>query len=110
VGLLLAGCYAVARFQAALEAARRAGFPVPRTYVPERAADVDAITISVANMHRHGLDTDVAVGAITIAAVANTIVKAGIAAVLGGRPIALTVAAVLLPVAAVGTLVGVLGS
>jgi uncharacterized membrane protein (DUF4010 family) len=72
-------------------------------------ADVDAITISVANMHRHGLATGTAVGAITVAVVANTLVKAGIVVFLGGRRVAVAVAAVLLPVAAIGAIVGLSG-
>jgi uncharacterized membrane protein (DUF4010 family) len=71
--------------------------------------DVDAITISVARMHATGLDTGIAVAAIMIAVVTNTLVKLGIVAVLGGRRLTLSVGAVLLPAAAVGGIVGMLG-
>ncbi|MFN3585908.1 MAG: MgtC/SapB family protein [Moraxellaceae bacterium] len=47
--------------------------------------DVDAITLSVASMARHGLDDGVAANAIVLAAVVNTLVKAGIAVSIGGR-------------------------
>lgn len=47
--------------------------------------DVDAITLSVVELHRGGLSGGVAATAITMAAVTNTITKAGIALVIGGR-------------------------
>lgn len=47
--------------------------------------DVDAITLSVASMARNGLDDTVAANAIVLAAVVNTLVKAGIAVTVGGR-------------------------
>jgi uncharacterized membrane protein (DUF4010 family) len=46
--------------------------------------DVDAITLSVAAFHRDGLSASTAAIAITLAAFTNTIVKAGVAAWLGG--------------------------
>lgn len=72
-------------------------------------ADVDAITISIARMHAHGLDTDVAIRAVTVAAASNTLAKAAIAMVLGGRLVAVAVPAVFLPMAAVGALFAWLG-
>ncbi len=45
--------------------------------------DVDAITLSVASLHRDGLDTSIATNAIVLAAVTNTVVKIGLAAWLG---------------------------
>lgn len=49
------------------------------------ATDVDAISLSVAKFHRAGLAPVTAATAITLAAVTNTAVKAGVAAWLGGR-------------------------
>jgi uncharacterized membrane protein (DUF4010 family) len=71
--------------------------------------DVDAITISVARMHATGLETHVAVAAIMIAVVTNTLVKLGIVAALGGRSLAFSVSCVLLPAAAAGGVLGFLG-
>lgn len=71
-------------------------------------ADVDAITISVARMHAGGLETGVAVGAVTVAVVSNTLVKAGLAVFLGRRRIVAAVAVVLALAAAAGVVVGLL--
>ncbi|MCB9916672.1 MAG: MgtC/SapB family protein [Planctomycetes bacterium] len=68
-------------------------------------ADVDAITVSVARMHAESLPTDLAVSAVTLAAVTNTVVKVVLAVALGGRRVALAVLSVLLPAAAVGAAV-----
>jgi uncharacterized membrane protein (DUF4010 family) len=65
-------------------------------------ADVDAITLSVAQMHSQGLESDVAVHAIALATIANTLVKVVLCATLGGRALALGVGLVLGPAAAVG--------
>ena len=46
--------------------------------------DVDAITLSMARFHREGLPASTAAITITLAAITNTVVKAGIAAWLGG--------------------------
>jgi uncharacterized membrane protein (DUF4010 family) len=46
--------------------------------------DVDAITLSTANLARSGLEPRVAVTAILVGAVSNTLVKAIMAGVLGG--------------------------
>jgi uncharacterized membrane protein (DUF4010 family) len=60
--------------------------------------DVDAITLSMAEFAKHG-DTSVAVRAIIIAALANTLTKCGMVLILAGpplrRPIALATAAIL---------------
>ena len=68
-------------------------------------ADVDAITLSMAQQARAGGDAGVALGAIVTAAVTNTLVKAGIAATLGGpglrRPVLIATAAVIAAGAAV---------
>lgn len=53
--------------------------------------DVDPITLSIARFHREGLSAVTAAVAITLAAVTNTVVKAGIAAWLGGRELAVRV-------------------
>lgn len=53
--------------------------------------DVDPITLSIARFHREGLSATTAAVAITLAAVTNTVVKAGIAAWLGGRELAVRV-------------------
>jgi uncharacterized membrane protein (DUF4010 family) len=70
-------------------------------------ADVDAITISVARLHGEGqqVSTHTAVFAITLAAISNTMVKAGIALVLGGWKVGVAVAAVLVPAAIAGLIV-----
>ena len=52
------------------------------------STDVDAITLSMANMAKLELTPEFATRAIIIAALSNTVVKAGIAAVLGSRPFA----------------------
>lgn len=55
-------------------------------------ADVDAISLSVARLHRLGaLDERVAVDAVGVAIASNTLAKTGIALVLGGRALALRV-------------------
>jgi uncharacterized membrane protein (DUF4010 family) len=66
--------------------------------------DVDAITLSLSRMARGDLSRDVAAGAITLAALVNTGVKAGLVAVVGGRGMALPVGAVFTLVLAVGGL------
>jgi len=59
--------------------------------------DVDAITLSVVDLHRGGLPASTAATAIGLAAVTNTAVKAGVALSVGGaavgRPVALTLGA-----------------
>jgi uncharacterized membrane protein (DUF4010 family) len=57
--------------------------------------DVDAITLSVADLHRSGLETSVAATAITLAAVTNTIVKSTMAITIGGAALGKTVAPIL---------------
>jgi uncharacterized membrane protein (DUF4010 family) len=66
-------------------------------------ADVDAITLSVGrDAHLGTISGDVAALAITIAVVANTIVKAGIALVTGGRRFGLPIVAVFAAAMALG--------
>lgn len=72
-------------------------------------ADVDAITLSVARMHEAGLPDGLAVTAVTAAAATNTIVKVGLAIALGGRRVGTAVAGVLLPAAAAGMILALIG-
>jgi uncharacterized membrane protein (DUF4010 family) len=66
-------------------------------------ADVDAITLAATERANAGaLSLGAATLAITIAVVSNTLVKAGLAWVSGGRRFALPIAAVFGAVAAVG--------
>lgn len=65
-------------------------------------ADVDAITLSLTELHRGGLNARTATTGITLAAATNTIVKAGIAVVVGGRALALRIAAIFAFVLACG--------
>jgi uncharacterized membrane protein (DUF4010 family) len=79
----------------------QAEFPGEGVYVVAALAgltDVDAITLSMAEFAKNG-DAAVAVKAIIIAALANTLVKCGMVLILAGpplrRPIALATAAIL---------------
>jgi uncharacterized membrane protein (DUF4010 family) len=65
-------------------------------------ADVDAITLSVGRLMAEGLDGAVAARALTLAAITNTLVKLGLAAVLGGRRLGLSVAVGLVPMVVAG--------
>lgn len=66
-------------------------------------ADVDAITLSLSNLHKDGLATTTAATGITLAIATNTVVKSAIALSLGGSALGKLVAGgVLLPVAAGG--------
>jgi uncharacterized membrane protein (DUF4010 family) len=68
------------------------------------AADVDAITLSVSQMAGREVSRVVAVQAITIAAISNTLVKLALAWSIGARGVRLPAAGVLLPGAAAGLL------
>ncbi len=70
--------------------------------------DVDAITLSVANLARNGLDEVVAANAITLAAAVNTVVKGGIAATLAGSVLLWRVLLPLLLAILAGALVSLL--
>ena len=65
-------------------------------------SDVDAVTVSMARMTGSVLTLGVAAGAVVTAVSVNTVVKAGIALVVGGRRLGLRVIAVYLAVLAVG--------
>ncbi len=67
--------------------------------------DVDAISLSVAQFHREGLPVATASIAITLAAITNTAVKAGLAFWLGGRALSIPVGMGLGAVMAIGGLV-----
>jgi uncharacterized membrane protein (DUF4010 family) len=71
--------------------------------------DVDAITLSVAQFFRDGLAAETAAVAITLAAITNTIVKAGLAAWFGGRELAAQVALALGATLVLGVLLLVFG-
>jgi len=101
--------YAAIRFLAAAAWSRFGGGGLLLSAGVSGLADVDAITISVARMHGSGLPTKLAVAAVTIAAATNTLVKVGLAIALGGRRIATAVTLVLVPAAAAGTIVALLG-
>jgi uncharacterized membrane protein (DUF4010 family) len=64
--------------------------------------DVDAITLSTANLVADGLDPAVGARAVMAAVVVNTVVKAGIVTVLGTRRLALGVGVGLVPAAVLG--------
>jgi uncharacterized membrane protein (DUF4010 family) len=66
-------------------------------------ADVDAISLSIAQMHQHNsIAEPTALTGLAITAASNTLTKIGIAAVLGSRALAARVALVLLPGLAAG--------
>jgi uncharacterized membrane protein (DUF4010 family) len=67
-------------------------------------SDVDAVTISMARMSGDKLGLAIAGGAIVTAASVNTVVKAGIALVVGGRPIGSRVIGVYIAVLTAGAL------
>jgi len=65
-------------------------------------ADVDAITLTMSTLAKSTLDPNVAVTSITIAGIANTLVKLCIAYVLGTREFGNKIAAIFLPIALAG--------
>lgn len=72
--------------------------------------DVDAVTLSSAELARGGLDPDTATRAIAIAIAVNTVVKASLAAIVGGAALgkrAAVVAALVLAAGVVGLALGV---
>jgi uncharacterized membrane protein (DUF4010 family) len=68
-------------------------------------ADVDAITLSMTDLHLGGLATEQAGTAIVLAAVTNTVVKGSMAAVVGGRALGARVGIVLLVSLVIGGVV-----
>jgi len=65
-------------------------------------ADVDAITLSLTELHGSGAEASVVATGITLAVVTNTLVKAGMAVVAGGWPLGRRVGAALLVVLVCG--------
>jgi uncharacterized membrane protein (DUF4010 family) len=57
--------------------------------------DVDPITVSLSDLHRHGMSPHVAATGIALAAVTNTVLKVGLATFLGSRALGVRVAAIL---------------
>ena len=66
--------------------------------------DVDAITLSMATLASSTLSPSVAATSITLAVIANTLVKLGMAYLLGSREFGNRTAAILLPMALAGVL------
>jgi uncharacterized membrane protein (DUF4010 family) len=64
--------------------------------------DVDAITLSLSEFHRSGMDASVAATGITLAGLTNTLVKAGIALVAGGPALGRRIASAFLVVLVCG--------
>ncbi len=64
--------------------------------------DIDAITLTIAQLVSNGLDVNVAVIAITIAAVSNSLVKVGIFFLFGNRKVALYLLGAFILISAVG--------
>ena len=71
-------------------------------------ADVDAITLSLADMSGESLSIPVAVAGMVVAAAVNSVAKAVIATAIGGREIGLRVGLPLLGSAVAGVLVAYL--
>ncbi|HEY0882774.1 MAG TPA: DUF4010 domain-containing protein, partial [Archangium sp.] len=70
------------------------------------ATDVDAISLSMANLVKEGgIEVGVAQVVVVLAACSNTVVKAGMALVLGGKAMGLRVIAVSALILAVGVAV-----
>lgn len=64
--------------------------------------DVDAITLSLTELHRGGMSSSLAATGIALAAATNTLVKVGIAFSIGGAPLGRRVGAIFLAVLASG--------
>jgi uncharacterized membrane protein (DUF4010 family) len=64
--------------------------------------DVDAITLSLVELHRSGADASVAITGIALAAITNTLVKGAVTLVAGGRPLGTRVGASFLVVLTLG--------
>lgn len=100
--------YAVVRLIAALAWEHFGQSGLYASAVLSGLADVDAISLSVANMHRSNLATEPAVIAVTLAAATNTLAKFGLSTVIGGRALGRAVGAVLVPAALVGPILAIL--
>jgi uncharacterized membrane protein (DUF4010 family) len=71
-------------------------------------ADVDAITLSMATLAKSTLEQNIAVTAITLAAITNTLVKLSIAYILGTREFGNRIATIFLPMITIGLLAALL--
>jgi uncharacterized membrane protein (DUF4010 family) len=71
-------------------------------------ADVDAITLSMATLAKSTLEPNIAVTAITLAAITNTLVKLSIAYILGTKEFGNRIATIFLPMIAIGLLITLL--
>lgn len=69
-------------------------------------ADLDAITLSLVNLSKHGMAAPLAAAGITIAAVTNTLFKAGLAWFLGSPALRRRAAPVLAAMGAIALLLG----
>jgi uncharacterized membrane protein (DUF4010 family) len=72
------------------------------TSVVSGFVDVDAITLSLANLAKNGLAQSSAVVAITLATIVNTLVKGAVFLILGGRKAGLKVAGAFVFIGVVG--------
>jgi uncharacterized membrane protein (DUF4010 family) len=68
-------------------------------------ADVDAITLSLSELHLEGMPANVTAMGITLAAVTNTVVKIGMAVIVGGWQLGKRVGLVMLIALALGGLI-----
>jgi uncharacterized membrane protein (DUF4010 family) len=71
-------------------------------------ADVDAITLSMATLAKSTLSANIAVTAITLAAITNTLVKLAISYLMGTREFGNRIATVFLPMILIGLLITLL--
>lgn len=69
------------------------------------STDLDAVTLSMANLAKKGLSSDIAVTTILIGIFSNTVVKGGMAFTLGGKPLGKRVA-LAFSASAIGGLLG----
>jgi len=74
------------------------------------ATSVDAITLTVAELHADGLDDRTAVTALLIACISNTLVKVGMGIILGGRALGGRLLGVFVPMLVVGIVALVLSA
>lgn len=72
------------------------------------ATSVDALTLTVAELHADGLADSTAVTALLIGCIANTLVKVGLGMVLGGRRLGSRLLGVFVPMLAAGVIALVL--
>jgi uncharacterized membrane protein (DUF4010 family) len=71
-------------------------------------ADVDAITLSMATLAKSTLSANIAVTAITLAAITNTLVKLAITYIMGTREFGNRIAIIFLPMTLIGLLITLL--